>query len=61
MLKLLFSRTEFRPFLSLAFIRGALRRTAELTGMKILPMSVARWFLNRFYRHSNAPAAAGRT
>ena len=50
MLKVLWSRKEFRPLITATLLRRTLRRNAELVGKKILPRSLQRWVLDRFYR-----------
>lgn len=52
MLKVLWRRKEFRSLISWTLLRRTLRRDAELIGKKILPRSLQRWVLNRFYRQS---------
>lgn len=49
MLRLLLSRGDFRPFINWTFLRWTVWRAAELSGKKILPSWLARWFLKRFY------------
>lgn len=52
MLRLLLSRSEYRSFVNWPFLRWTFWRRAELTGSEILPRWLARWFLDRFYRHA---------
>lgn len=49
MLRIMLSRKEFHPFINATFLLRTLRRSAELTGKKLLPVWLARWCLNRFY------------
>jgi len=53
MLTLIGSNKKYRPYLSGPFLRGSVKRTAELAGKKILPKWLARCILNVLYR---APA-----
>jgi glycosyltransferase involved in cell wall biosynthesis len=50
MLRLLLSQPEYRSFINATLLRRTFRRSAELIGKKILPVWLARWCLNRFYR-----------
>lgn len=50
MLRLLFSRPEYRYFINATLLRKTLRRSVELTGKSILPAWLARWCVNHLYR-----------
>ena len=50
MLRFLLSRPEYRSYINATFLRRTFRRNVELVGKKILPLWLARWCLNRFYR-----------
>jgi len=50
MLRLLWSRPEYRDFINVTLIRKSLQRSLELAGKAILPAWLARWCVNRFYR-----------
>ena len=48
-LRVMLGRKAFWPFLNWTFLRLTLLRNAELIGKKVLPLWLARWFLNRYY------------
>ncbi len=50
LLRQILARREYRHLINATFLRQALRRAAELRAKKILPVWLARWLLNRFYR-----------
>ena len=56
-LKIMLSRREYWPFINLTFLRRTLRRSAELTGKRVLPRWLAREVLKRLYQGSSATPA----
>ena len=49
MLRLIFSRREFLPYLNLVYVRQTLRRSGELAAKRVLPRWLARRCLDIFY------------
>lgn len=55
-LRIMWSRREFRSFINLTLVRRIAWRSSELIGSKLLPVWLARWVLNRLYRLPNQQA-----